>query len=111
VLISRAEGLIPMTDLEFGFISADTHIGTPPQLADELPPEHRQRVTHFEERSDGMYLVRPMPGGFGAMANGGSGGPIMSDEDAKRLVGADEVTLQLAQGVKVDPEDDLAIAG
>ncbi|MCU1345883.1 MAG: amidohydrolase family protein [Acidimicrobiia bacterium] len=100
-----------MTDLDYGFVSADSHIGTPPRLADELPPEHRQRVTHFEERSDGVYLVRPMPGGFGAMAKGGSGMSIMSEEDAKRLVGADEVTLQLAQGVKVDPEDDETIAG
>jgi hypothetical protein len=53
-----------MTEFDYHFISADTHIGTPPQLADELPAEHRARGTHLEERSDGMYLVRPMSGGF-----------------------------------------------
>jgi predicted TIM-barrel fold metal-dependent hydrolase len=99
-----------MAELDYGFISADTHIGTPPHLADELPAEHRERVTHFEERGDGIYLVRPMPGGFGAMAKGG-GMSIMSEEDAKKLVGADEMTMLLARGVKVDPEDDQTIAG
>jgi predicted TIM-barrel fold metal-dependent hydrolase len=99
-----------MGNFDYGFISSDSHIGTPPHIADELPPEHRRRVTHLEERADGIYLVRPMSGGFAAMAKGGDM-TIMSDEDQKKLAGADEMTLALANGVKVDPEDDETIAG
>jgi hypothetical protein len=78
-----------MGNFDYGFISSDSHIGTPPHIADELPPEHRRRVTHLEERADGIYLVRPMSGGFAAMAKGGDM-TIMSDEDQKNLAGADE---------------------
>ena len=100
-----------MTEFDYPFITSDAHIGTPPSLADELPAEHRSRVTHFEQRQDGVYLVRPMSGGFATMTKGGTGTSIMTDEDQQRLVGGDEVTLALARGIRVDPEDDQTIAG
>jgi predicted TIM-barrel fold metal-dependent hydrolase len=97
-------------DLDYRFITADAHIGTPPHLADELPPEHRARVTHLEERDDGVYLVRPMANPFADTAKQG-GASIMSADDEAKLAGTDEMTLLLAKGVKVDPEDDETIAG
>src|SRR5258708_2026019 len=101
-----------MSELDFGFITSDSHIGTPPHIADELPPEHRARVTHFEERADGVYLVRPIANPFADSAKMGDGGvSLMSEEDQKKMAGGDEVTLALARGVKVDPEDDETIAG
>jgi predicted TIM-barrel fold metal-dependent hydrolase len=99
-----------MSDFEYGFVTADAHIGTPPKLADELPSDQRGRVTHFEEREDGIYLVRPMVNPFADSAKQG-GMSVMSAEDEAMMAGLDEVTVLLARGVKVDPEDDETIAG
>lgn len=58
----------------------------------------RSHVTHLEERSDGVYLVRPdaMPEEMKAVMEG--------------MMGGDAVTAMLAQGVKVDPDDDASLA-
>ena len=43
-------------------ITSDSHWAPPLQLADELPAKYRGEVPHIEERSDGLYFVRPRQG-------------------------------------------------
>jgi predicted TIM-barrel fold metal-dependent hydrolase len=76
-------------------ISADSHFAVPPALGDELPPAMRAKVPHFEERSDGTYLVRPFPG--------------IADMQG-RLARGDMMTQSLAAGIKIDPDDDAGVA-
>ncbi len=40
-------------------ITTDSHWAPPISLADELTPAYRDYVAHFEERSDGTYLIQP----------------------------------------------------
>lgn len=79
-------------------ITTDCHLAPPPTLANELPERFRSQVTHLEERVDGTYLVRPdlLPEGMRAMMEAEQGG--------------DAVTAALAQGVKVDPDDEEMVA-
>jgi predicted TIM-barrel fold metal-dependent hydrolase len=89
---TQAEGSL---DVNQRLITADSHSAVPPALADELPPAMRAKVPHFEERSDGMYLVRPLPG--------------IADMQG-RVDQGDMMTQSLAAGVKVDPDDDVRVA-
>jgi predicted TIM-barrel fold metal-dependent hydrolase len=78
-------------------ITTDCHIAPPPTLADELPERFRSQVTHLEHRNDGTYLVRPelMPEGM---------------REVMEANGAEGMGALLAQGVKVDPDDEAALA-
>jgi len=78
-------------------ITSDCHIAPPPTLADELPERMRAQVTHLDHRSDGVYLVRPeqIPEGM---------------REALEAGGGEGMTALLAEGVKVDPDDDAALA-
>jgi predicted TIM-barrel fold metal-dependent hydrolase len=76
-------------------ITADSHSAAPLTLANELPERLRSKVPHLEERGDGVYLVRPFP--------------AIPDEDGNVAQG-DMMTKQLAAGIKVDPDDDPAMA-
>ena len=73
-------------------ITTDCHIAPPATLADELPERMRSKVTHLENRSDGVYLVRPeqIPEGM---------------REALESGGATGMTALLEQGIKVDPDD------
>jgi predicted TIM-barrel fold metal-dependent hydrolase len=55
----------------------------------------RVKVPHFEERSDGTYLVRPFPS--------------IGDTEG-RVDRGDMMTQSLAAGIKVDPDDDAGVA-
>ena len=81
-------------------ITTDCHIAPPPGLADELPEKYRSQVTHLEERSDGTYLVRPemLPAGMREVMDAANPGT------------SDMMTASLAGGVKVDPDDEAALA-
>jgi predicted TIM-barrel fold metal-dependent hydrolase len=79
-------------------ITTDCHLAPPPTLSDELPAEYRAQVTHLEERSDGVYLVRP------DML------PAEMQVQMEAMMGRDAVTAALAAGVKVDPDDEKAVA-
>jgi hypothetical protein len=78
-------------------ITTDCHIAPPATLADELPERMRSKVTHLENRSDGVYLVRPeqIPEGM---------------REALESGGATGMTALLEQGIKVDPDDEYALA-
>ena len=78
-------------------ITTDCHIAPPPTLADELPGPMRSRVTHLEDRSDGVYLVRPeqIPEGMRETLEAG---------------GATGMTALMEQGIKVDPDDESELA-
>jgi predicted TIM-barrel fold metal-dependent hydrolase len=78
-------------------ITTDCHIAPPPTLAHELPDRMRNQVTHLEERSDGVYLVRPeqIPEGMRETLEAG---------------GATGMTALMEQGIKVDPDDESALA-
>jgi predicted TIM-barrel fold metal-dependent hydrolase len=78
-------------------ITTDCHIAPPPDLAEDLPERFRSKVTHLEERSDGVYLVRPeqLPEGMREAMDAGA---------------ADGITALLAEGVKVDADDEAALA-
>jgi predicted TIM-barrel fold metal-dependent hydrolase len=78
-------------------ITTDCHIAPPPTLADELPEGMRSRVTHLDDRSDGIYLVRPeqIPEGMRETLEAG---------------GATGMTALMEQGIKVDPDDQIALA-
>jgi predicted TIM-barrel fold metal-dependent hydrolase len=76
-------------------ITTDSHSVGPLTLANELPERLRSRVPHLEERSDGVYLVRPMP----AIADGSGS-----------VDRGDMMTKNLAAGIKVDPDDEAMMA-
>jgi predicted TIM-barrel fold metal-dependent hydrolase len=78
-------------------ITTDCHIAPPPSLSDELPERYRSQVTRLEHRGDGVYLVRP---------------DAVPEEMRRALEGVvgDAMTAMLAQGVKIDPDDELAMA-
>jgi predicted TIM-barrel fold metal-dependent hydrolase len=77
-------------------ITTDCHIAPPPRLADELPERLRSKVTHLETRADGTYLIRPE----------------LVPEAMREIMGgaAEGMTALLAEGVKVDPEDEAGLA-
>ena len=78
-------------------ITTDCHVAPPPTLADQLPERMRSQVTHLENRSDGVYLVRPeqIPEGMRETLEAG---------------GATGMTALMEQGIKVDPDDERALA-
>lgn len=76
-------------------ITTDSHVAVPLSLADELPEKFRSKVARLEERNDGVYLVRPLPG--------------LADEDGNVDEG-DMTTQALAAGIKVDPDDEAMLA-
>ena len=76
-------------------ITTDSHSVGPLTLANELPERLRSKVPHLEERSDGVYLVRPMP--------------AIADKDGTVDRG-DMMTKSLAAGIKVDPDDEAMMA-
>ena len=76
-------------------ITADSHAAVPPTLADELPPKLRAKVPHLEERRDGVYVIRPIPG--------------IADMQGRADQG-DMTTQSLAAGIKVDPDDEAMVA-
>jgi predicted TIM-barrel fold metal-dependent hydrolase len=78
-------------------ITTDCHIAPPPSLADELPERFREQVTHLETRADGVYLVRP---------------DLLPDsmKDAMGSEAVDAIRRMLSEGVKVDPDDETALA-
>ena len=78
-------------------ITTDCHVAPPPTLADQLPERMRSQVTHLENRNDGVYLVRPeqIPEGMRETLEAG---------------GATGMTALMEQGIKVDPDDERALA-
>ena len=78
-------------------ITTDSHTVAPLTLADELPERLRGKVPHLEERSDGTYLVRPLPG--------------IADKDGNVDNLGDAMTKNLLAGIKVDPDDDAMMSG
>src|SRR5262245_11444409 len=76
-------------------ITTDSHVEVPLTLADELPDRFRVKVPHLEERADGVYLVRPLPG--------------IADDDGNVDEG-NMMTQALAAGIKVDPDDEAMLA-
>jgi len=89
-------------------ITTDSHTGVPLQLADELPEEHRRFVPHLERRSDGIYMVRPdVYALLERMAGLGDNYVKQSDSMTSS---DDSMTRALAEGMKVDPDDEQLIA-
>jgi predicted TIM-barrel fold metal-dependent hydrolase len=76
-------------------LTTDCHFPAPPTLADELPEQLRDQVPHLEERSDGVYLVRPMAGVR----------DLMDAQDGK-VTNPNPRTQALGLGVKVQNPDD-----
>jgi len=84
-----------MMDGNRRLITTDSHVSVPLSLAEEMPPEYRFKVPHLEQRGDGVYLVRPLPGVRAA--------------DGSRDQG-NHITQALAAGIKVDPDDEAMLA-
>jgi len=92
-------------------ITTDCHIAPPPSLADELPAAYREQVPHIDHRADGDYLVRPMvltEETKQMMATMMAG--LAASGSSSMAMNMSETGMQLAQGVKVDVEDDATIA-
>ncbi len=81
-------------------LTTDCHFPAPPTLADELPERLRRQVPHLEERPDGVYLVRPMPGV-----------QEMMEAQEGKAVNPNPRTQALDLGVKVqDPDNEEELA-
>lgn len=83
-------------------LTTDCHFPPPPWLSKEMPAHLQDKVMRLEERSDGVYLVRPTPFTGNAQSMGSS--------DMGASARADRTAL-LNMGVKVnDPDDEHEVA-
>ena len=88
-------------------ITTDSHVAVPVSLADELPEEYRSKVGHLEQREDGVYFVRPEP-----LIRHVGGNDLGPNQPGGDLMAANNnlLTNTLADGIKIDPDDEDALA-